>query len=237
MKLHKAISSDATGDWLQRQQELQKSLGYELQGDLADSQEYGKYKQVLDDYLNSVILRNTDIANKNRELRYNRMVQGVQMKNANIAEKSKFIDQASYATQDWITKQMHLRNKLRWLDETSQDRIKIQDDYKTAMEDAYKLTGDDRTRAINSANLQAQIAMNNLNLKGEYSNLAWPFQYAKGGTVSKSSGNKDSKVTYSRDPYPDLLLQNSKAVDKFVEKLSDHTIKLILQAKPLYVSK
>lgn len=40
------------------------------------------------------------------------------------------------------------------------------------MEEAYKLTGDDRTRAINSANLQAQIAMNNLNLKGEYSNLA-----------------------------------------------------------------
>jgi hypothetical protein len=63
--------------------------------------------------------------------------------------------------------------------------------------------------------------------------LAFPFIAKKGG---KLKDGRDSKVTYSRDPYPELLLQNSRAVDKFVEKLSDHTIKLILETKPFYVS-
>ena len=72
-------------------------------------------------------------------------------------------------------------------------------------------------------NLQLQT-MNNMSL------------FKSGGKVSKSSGGKNSKVTYSRDPYPDLLLQESKNSDKKVEKINDAIIKLILQTKPIHVS-
>lgn len=48
-------------------------------------------------------------------------------------------------------------------------------------------------------------------------------------------GGKVSRVTYSKDPYPELLLQNSKNSDRFVEKLNDSVIRLILQSKPIHV--
>ena len=48
-------------------------------------------------------------------------------------------------------------------------------------------------------------------------------------------GGKASRVTYSKDPYPELLLQNSKNSDRFVEKLNDSVIRLILQSKPIHV--
>ena len=221
-----------------RQQELQKALELERQSDLADSQEYGQYKAVLDDYNNKVALRNTDIANKNRELRYNRLAQAVQMKNANIAEKSKFFDQAAYATQDWITKQLAIRNKLRAANSTQIERKKIMDDYMSAVASAQKEK--DATKAsslISAAKWKAQNDIEQLQLKEAGYDLAFPYMAKGGGTISKKSSEKNAKVTYSRDPYPDLLLQNSKSTDKYVQKLSDHTIKLILQAKPLYVSK
>ena len=61
--------------------------------------------------------------------------------------------------------------------------------------------------------------------------LAFPFSAKRGGKIGK-----DSKVTYSRDPYPELLIQNSKDSTKLVEKLNDSVIKLLLQTKPIHVS-
>lgn len=54
--------------------------------------------------------------------------------------------------------------------------------------------------------------------------------------IFMKKGGKSSKVTYSKDPYPELLLQNSKNSDRFVEKLNDSVIRLILQTKPIHVS-
>lgn len=54
---------------------------------------------------------------------------------------------------------------------------------------------------------------------------------AKGGKVGK-----DSKITYSRDPYPELLIQNDKNTAQYVERLSEAVLKMILQTKPIHVS-
>lgn len=54
---------------------------------------------------------------------------------------------------------------------------------------------------------------------------------AKGGKVGK-----DSKITYSRDPYPELLIQNDKNTARYVERLSEAVLKMILQTKPIHVS-
>ena len=56
------------------------------------------------------------------------------------------------------------------------------------------------------------------------------------GTMMMANGGKASKVTYSRDPYPELLIQNAKDSTKLVEKLNDSTIKLLLSIKPIHVS-
>lgn len=166
LKLHKASTSDATMDWLTHQQELQKALGLELQGNLADSQEYGQYKAFLDDYNNKVALRNTDISNKNRELRWNKQVQDVQMKNANIAEKSKFFDQAAYTTQDWITKNLYLRNQLRANQDTNIEYSNIMDTYKNEVA-AANLIADETTRnnALWTAKFKAENALKQIGME------------------------------------------------------------------------
>lgn len=54
-----------------------------------------------------------------------------------------------------------------------------------------------------------------------------------GGKVS--SEGKRSAVTYSKDLYPELLLQNAKDSTEIVKQLNDAVIKLLLQTKPINV--
>lgn len=100
VRMSKPVTSDAMQNDLMQRSRQQEARQLELQGALADSQEYGQYKAGLDEFTNNNILRNTDIANRNAQLRWQHGIEDVQAKNANIAEKSKFFDQAAYATQD-----------------------------------------------------------------------------------------------------------------------------------------
>ena len=54
----------------------------------------------------------------------------------------------------------------------------------------------------------------------------------KGGKVEKGTR---SSMLYSRDPYPELLLQNAKDSTEIVKQLNDAVIKLLLQTKPINV--
>lgn len=100
IRMFKPVTSDAlTNDAMARQRQAD-ALNLEMQADLARSQEYGKYKAGLDEFNNKVVSTLTDVANKNRQFDYQHNIEDVQQKNANIAEKSKFFDQAAYATQD-----------------------------------------------------------------------------------------------------------------------------------------
>ena len=238
IRMFKPVTSDAlTNDAMARQRQAD-ALNLEMQADLARSQEYGKYKAGLDEFNNKVVSTLTDVANKNRQFDYQHNIEDVQQKNANIAEKSKFFDQAAYATQDWYSKQQDIKNRLRGLEDYDDAVNKIQLWWNKNLEDlTQKYKGDLSSESAQQelAGLKTQLDMKKQGLGTSQLRyqLAFPFIAKKGG---KLKDGRDSKVTYSRDPYPELLLQNSRAVDKFVEKLSDHTIKLILETKPFYVS-
>lgn len=62
-----------------------------------------------------------------------------------------------------------------------------------------------------------------------------PYHYNKLYAKSGGKVGKDSKVTYSRDPYPEVLLQNTKDSAQAVKQLNDAIIKLLLQTKPINV--
>ena len=237
-RMFKPTSSNALTNDIGLRQRQQQATQYDLQGSLADSKNYGAYKQGLDTFNNEQFLRNLDFANKRRELDWKHDIETIQAANANTSQKSKFFDQAAYSTQDWITQQMQKSNMYRYMKESNPERLAIMDTYQREYNAAMKLTGDAQTEALRNAKWKAEQALEQLKLKSYGVGLYAPFTHfvKSGGKISKDSGSKNSRVTYSRDPYPDLLLQNSKAVDKFIEQLSDHTIKLILDSKPLYVS-
>lgn len=237
-RMFKPTSSNALTNDIGLRQRQQQATQYDLQGSLADSKNYGAYKQGLDAFNNEQFLRNLDFANKKRELDWKHDIETIQAANANTSQKSKFFDQAAYSTQDWITQQMQKSNMYRYMKESNPERLAIMDTYQKEYNAAMKLTGDAQTEALRNAKWKAEQALEQLKLKSYGVGLYAPFTHfvKSGGKISKDSGSKNARVTYSRDPYPDLLLQNSKAVDKFIEQLSDHTIKLILDSKPLYVS-
>jgi len=64
---HKPITSDAVANDAGLRQRQAEATNLELQGALARSQEYGKYKSGLDQFNNENILRFTDIANQNNQ--------------------------------------------------------------------------------------------------------------------------------------------------------------------------
>ena len=228
-RLHKNVTSDSTANWGEQQQQLQTALQSELQGHLADSQEFGKYIGGLAEFLNNNALKRTDIANQNRQYRVADNQADVLQKNTNIAEKSKFFDQAAYSTQDWYNRKRQAEKQVLAL-EDQQGSYQILDNlYRNKMNEWNQKypTQEDQSKP------QAQME------------LTWIKNFVQSqknsidkrvGTMMMAKGGKASKVTYSRDPYPELLIQNAKDSTKLVEKLNDSTIKLLLSIKPIHVS-
>ena len=214
-RMYKPVTSDSTRNDAAMRQRQADATNLELQGDLAHSQEVGKYHAMLDEFNNQNTLRNTEIANQNRHFDFQHDIEDVQAKNANIAEKSKFFDQAAYATQEWYNtklNQWRAKDKLAEMTTLQNNFNRDYNDWKT------KWAGKEDTPEAKSV-----LA----NLMSNYS--------TQRSLLSLKSGGKTSRVTYSRNPYPELLLQNSKNSDRFVEKLNDSVIKLILQTKPIHV--
>ena len=214
-RMYKPVTSDSTRNDAAMRQRQADATNLELQGNLAHSQEVGKYHAMLDEFNNQNTLRNTEIANQNRHFDFQHDIEDVQAKNANIAEKSKFFDQAAYATQEWYNtklNQWRAKDKLAEMTTLQNNFNRDYNDWKT------KWAGKEDTPEAKSV-----LA----NLMSNYS--------TQRSLLSLKSGGKTSRVTYSRNPYPELLLQNSKNSDRFVEKLNDSVIKLILQTKPIHV--
>lgn len=240
-RISKPVTSDAMQNDLMQRSRQQEARQLELQGALADSQEYGQYKAGLDEFINNNILRNTDIANQNAQLRWQHGIEDVQAKNANIAEKSKFFDQAAYATQDWYNRNWQMRNQLEASKAYNKDLGKLDEWYRTEMDNFNRLYKDDPNsenaqRALANIKSQLTLKQQGLGYSGLYAQLSPMFKRGllkTGGKVS--SEGKRSAVTYSKDPYPELLLQNTKDSAQAVKQLNDAIIKLLLQTKPINV--
>lgn len=230
-RMYKPVTSDATRNDAAIRQRQAEATNLEIQGNLAHSQEVGKYHAALDEFNNQNMIRNTEIANQNRHLDWQHDIEDVQAKNANIAEKSKFFDQAAYATQDWYNRQLGLAQQKRAREAGLTDMTQLQTWYNNEISN-WKTTwaGKEDTAA-------AQAALTSINNQLQLKKMSMPDFLAEQQLVMPfmKNGGKASRVTYSKDLYPELLLQNSKNSDRFVEKLNDSVIRLILQSKPIHV--
>lgn len=228
-RFHKNVTSDPTANWGEQQQQLQTALQSELQGSLADSQEFGKYIGGLAEFLNNNALKRTDIANQNRQYRVADNQADVLQKNTNIAEKSKFFDQAAYSTQDWYNRKRQAEKQVLAL-EDQQGSYQILDNlYRNKMNEWNQKYPTQEAQSKPQAQMELTWIKNFVqSQKNSIDKRVGAMMMAKGG--------KASKVTYSRDPYPELLIQNAKDSTKLVEKLNDSTIKLLLSIKPIHVS-
>ena len=245
VRMSKPVTSDAMQNDLMQRSRQQEARQLELQGALADSQEYGQYKAGLDEFTNKNILRNTDIANQNGQLRWQHELENIQAKNANIAEKSKFFDQAAYATQDWWNRNYQTRQQLEGLRGYNDQLKAINDEYVRRM-DKWRsdhvgdLNGESATQDLAGIKTWLALQQQGLGESTLLSSLSPIFRRGldkqtlkTGGKVS--SEGKRSAVTYSKDPYPELLLQNAKDSTEIVKQLNDAVIKLLLQTKPINV--
>ena len=228
-RLHKNVTSDPTANWGEQQQQLQTALQSELQGHLADSQEFGKYIGGLAEFLNNNALKRTDIANQNRQYRVADNQADVLQKNTNIAEKSKFFDQAAYSTQDWYNRKRQAEKQILALEDQQGSYQLLDNLYRNKMNEWNQKYPTQETQSKPQAQMELTWIKNFIkNKKNSIDQRV--------GTMMMAKGGKASKVTYSRDPYPELLIQNAKDSTKLVEKLNDSTIKLLLSIKPIHVS-
>lgn len=134
-----------------------------------------------------------------------------------------------------------MRNQLEASKAYNKDLGKLDEWYRNEMDNFNRLYKDDPNsenaqRAL--ANIKSQLALKQkgLGFSGLYAQLSPMFKRSilkTGGKVSSES--KRSAVTYSKDPYPELLLQNSKDSAQAVKQLNDAIIKLLLQTKPINV--
>lgn len=239
-RLYKANSSDSVINDMLRRQRDQEALNYDLQGSLSDSQEYGQYLNNLENWKRETQLRSTDIANKNRHFDWQHDIEDVQQKNANIAEKSKFRDFLINSNLRWYNDQLATRNQILASNDYNSELVNLEKEYAQQMteyQEKYKgkLDSYEAREELNMIRAKFRAQLENLKNIGAKYTLSYqfraPLSAKKGGKVGK-----DSKVTYTRDPYPELLLQNAKSSSRFVEKLSDSVIRLILQTKPTNVS-
>lgn len=232
MRMAKPISSDPIEVEAAQKAAQKAAFDLEQQGFLADSKEFGAYLNKLDEINAQNILRQTDIANQNKHFLWQHDIEDTQMKNANIAEKSKFFDQAAYATQDWYNRQLDIKNSIRGMEDYNTKLGALSEEYTNRLAEInakYKDNPDSDAAAQELASLRTwlQMQQQGLQLLPLKAKQMFPF-YKNGG--------KTSKVTYGRDPYPELLLQESKNTAKYVEKLSDAVIRMLLQTKPKNVS-
>ncbi len=244
-RMSKPVTSDSMQNDLMQRQRQQDAFNYEMQGTLADSEEFGKYLAGLQDFWNNEQLRHVNVANQNGQLRWQHELENIQAKNANIAEKSKFFDQAAYATQDWWNRNYQTRQQLEGLRGYNDRLEKINKQYVQKMNDWKTKHADDpngEAAAQELAGIKTWLTLQQQGL-GEstlFSSLSPVFRRGLDKQTLKSGGKvssegKRSAVTYSRDPYPELLLQNAKDSTEIVKQLNDAVIKLLLQTKPINV--
>jgi hypothetical protein len=181
-------------------------------------------------------MKQYNIADTNSQFRWQHAIEDIQAKNANIAEKSKFFDQAAYATQDWYNRNYQTRQQLEG-SKTYTDKLKNLDDWyrnERLAIDKKNLEGDALTQELATLNSRLALKKQELGYDNLYWNLSPIFRKGlkKGGKVESG---KRSAMTYSRDPYPELLLQNAKDSTEIVKQLNDAVIKLLLQTKPINV--
>ena len=241
LRLFKPTTSDALQNDLMARDRQREALQSELQGNLADSQEFGQYKANLDAFINDLRLKQYNIADTNSQLRWQHAIEDVQAKNANIAEKSKFWDQAGYSLQDWYNRNWQTRGAIESQRAYTKDLAELDAWYRDQMlahNAKYKddLNSDAAAQSLASINSQLALRKNSLGNSGYIAQLSpmfkrW-FGYKNGGKVGSG---KRSAMTYSRDPYPELLLQNAKDSTEIVKQLNDAVIKLLLQTKPINV--
>lgn len=239
-RMSKPVTSDAMQNDLMQRQRQQEAFNYEMQGTLADSEDFGKYLSGLQDFWNNEQLRHVNVANQNGQLRWQHEIENVQAKNANIAEKSKFFDQAAYATQDWYNRNWQMRNQLEASKAYNRDLAKLDEWYRNEMDNFNRLYKDDPNsenaqRALATIKSQLALKQKGLGYSGLYAQLSPAFKAGILKSGGKVSDGKRSAVTYSKDPYPELLLQNSKDSAQAVKQLNDAIIKLLLQTKPINV--
>lgn len=241
--IDKQTTSNGLDAGLLSQMNAQQRRQLNLQGDLQDSQEFGQYRREMDNFINEYGLQRYNIADQNDQLRWQHGIEDVQAKNANIAEKSKFFDQAAYATQDWYNRNWQTRGAIESQRAYTNELAALDKWYKEQMvahNNTYKDDPNSEAAAQHLASINSQLALrkNNLGNSGLIGQLSpmfrqwWGYKYKSGGKVSSG---KRSAVTYSKDPYPELLLQNSKDSAQAVKQLNDAIIKLLLQTKPINV--
>ena len=90
-------------------------------------------------------------------------------------------------------------------------------------------------RALATIKSQLALKQQGLGYSGLYAQLSPAFKTGILKSGGKVESGKRSAVTYSKDPYPELLLQNSKDSAQAVKQLNDAIIKLLLQTKPINV--
>ena len=185
------------------------------------------------------------MTNQNTELRYRKDLADAQMDSAAIAKESEILNSLAYAgIQNYSQGLQSARTALAAkssLDDTMKygqdylDRIsEIKSDDVNAAEkmaaaknerDYQQQLSQIRSHAITSTPLylRSLLGLNKTNA---------PTFVKKGGKVESG---KRSAMTYSRDPYPELLLQNAKDSTEIVKQLNDAVIKLLLQTKPINV--
>ena len=91
-----------------QQQQQAEARQNELQGNLADSQEYSQYLNNYNNWRSQMDQTNWSTANSNRQRAVEEDTADRTAMNENISERSKIRDTALYALQQYITEQRNL---------------------------------------------------------------------------------------------------------------------------------
>ena len=208
-----------------------------IQGDLADSKAFSAYKSQIDQNYANNISRADQMANQNKYLFDNWKHQQKNTELGYETMKSQILDKLLYAgTQYASDNYRNYRNVLAQKDLAKE--IKTNGDEYLSKIKGLDLSTDGGAQAAagfrDTLTLQNQIANLKSQGKAGLSNYYYNKLFAKSGGKVSSEG-KRSAVTYSKDPYPELLLQNAKDSTEIVKQLNDAVIKLLLQTKPINV--
>ena len=231
----KQATSDARLNLADKFQRDKTAIDYQVKGTALDSQEWSKYLNDLADFKYKTEAKNYDIASQNKYSWNNNLWKIAQVENAGISEISKHRNNLIYSLIRKYNQEYNDRNRIaaaKWdTDVLGARRSQILNQ----IDSLNRQFGSDTDNPVYKQKLaNYQRALQTLNLQSPA--YAYTQYVKKGGKITKKSEGKSSKVTYSRDPYPDLLLQEAKNTDKKVAQLNDAIIKLLLQTKPIHVS-
>lgn len=211
----------------------------QLKGNLQDAQEYAQYRANLDEFNNSEAKRHGEFYNTVDNLKMQQSAADAQVESQLAATKSNIFNKAWYANTKYLDQMLRQKAGITAKRDLLPTYQSIQTQYAQnlkAWSDKWKDNTESEGAQADLAAIKANTSSNMAKYDMLYENYALPNPFRV--SIAKNGGKvgKDSKVTYSRDPYPELLIQDSKDSTKLVEKLNDSVIKLLLQAKPIHVS-